>query len=60
VPVRQALRQNIHFVAGQAGLVALEASSSQVATVMQTLDHNSNEYFETSDAAGQWIKFEFK
>jgi hypothetical protein len=43
----------------QAGLVTLEASSSQVGSVMRILDYDSNEYFATRDAAGQWIKFEF-
>lgn len=43
-----------------AGIVRLEASSTQVSTVSHILDYNSNDYFATRDVPGQWIKFTFR
>lgn len=43
-----------------AGMVRLEASSTQVSTVSHILDYNSNDYFATRDVPGQWIKFSFR
>ena len=43
-----------------AGLVNLEASSTQVSYVYMIIDYNSNDYFATRDVPNQWIKFDFK
>jgi hypothetical protein len=43
----------------EAGIVTLEASSSQVGHVRRILDYDSNDYFATRDARGQSIKFQF-
>lgn len=43
-----------------AGIVRLEASSTQVSTVSHILDYGSNDYFATRDVPNQWIKFTFQ
>lgn len=53
------LTEQYHMNPHMAHVVTLEASSTQVSTVYQILDYNSNDYFATRDVPGQWIKFEF-
>jgi hypothetical protein len=44
----------------QAGLVNIEASSTQIGSVWGIIDYHSDDYFSTKDLPNQWIKIEFR
>lgn len=53
------LRTLCHDNPDTAGLVHLEASSTQVSSVHVILNYASNNYFGTRDLSDQWIRFHF-